>query len=101
MPLCASFDAVGYFARDGAVFERVGEVLLGPDTRPLPQNPPLWRAADAFEWLDASVRNALAPAADLLQPVGERLRDVREAPDGHLYLLTDESRGALLRVEPA
>ena len=37
----------------------------------------------------------------VLQPVGERLRDVREAPDGHLYLLTDESRGALLRVEPA
>lgn len=37
----------------------------------------------------------------VLQPLGERLRDVRQGPDGHLYLLTDESQGAVLRVEPA
>lgn len=30
-----------------------------------------------------------------------RIRDVRQGPDGMLYLLTDESDGALLRVEPA
>ena len=30
-----------------------------------------------------------------------RLRDVREGPDGLLYLLTDESDGALIRLEPA
>jgi len=30
-----------------------------------------------------------------------RVRDVRTGPDGFVYLLTDESRGALLRVEPA
>lgn len=29
-----------------------------------------------------------------------RIRDVREGPDGLLYLLTDESNGALLRVAP-
>jgi glucose/arabinose dehydrogenase len=37
----------------------------------------------------------------VLQPLGERLRDVRQGPDGHLYLLTDETQGAVLRVEPA
>jgi aldose sugar dehydrogenase len=36
-----------------------------------------------------------------LDEIGERIRDVREGPDGALYLLTDSSRGRLLRVEPA
>ena len=29
-----------------------------------------------------------------------RIRDVREGPDGNLYLLTDESKGELIRLEP-
>ncbi|MGH8725244.1 MAG: PQQ-dependent sugar dehydrogenase [Burkholderiales bacterium] len=29
-----------------------------------------------------------------------RIRDVRSAPDGFLYLLTDESHGVLARLEP-
>lgn len=33
--------------------------------------------------------------------VGQRVRDVRQGPDGMLYLLTDESNGRLIRVEPA
>lgn len=32
--------------------------------------------------------------------VGRRIRDVRQGPDGFLYLLTDESPGLILRVEP-
>ena len=36
-----------------------------------------------------------------LAELRERIRDVREGPDGALYLLTDSSRGRLLRVEPA
>lgn len=36
----------------------------------------------------------------LLQDLGQRVRDVREAPDGSLYLLTDERNGSLLRLEP-
>jgi glucose/arabinose dehydrogenase len=36
-----------------------------------------------------------------LDELGERIRDVREGPDGALYLLTDSSRGRLIRVEPA
>ena len=31
----------------------------------------------------------------------QRIREVREGPDGFLYLLTDEDDGALLRIEPA
>jgi len=30
-----------------------------------------------------------------------RIRDVRNGPDGYLYLLTDESNGVLARLEPA
>jgi glucose/arabinose dehydrogenase len=36
-----------------------------------------------------------------LAELGERIRDVREGPDGAIYLLTDSSRGRLIRVEPA
>jgi glucose/arabinose dehydrogenase len=34
----------------------------------------------------------------LLVDFGERIRDVRQGPDGYLYLLTDDARGKLLRV---
>ncbi len=36
-----------------------------------------------------------------LGDLGERIRDVRQGPDGLLYLLTDSSRGRILRVSPA
>jgi len=36
----------------------------------------------------------------LLLALGQRIREVRQGPDGLLYLLTDHDRGALLRVEP-
>jgi glucose/arabinose dehydrogenase len=36
----------------------------------------------------------------LLEDLGERIRDVRQGPDGRLYLLTDSSDGALLRLDP-
>jgi aldose sugar dehydrogenase len=32
--------------------------------------------------------------------IGQRVRDVRTAPDGLLYILTDESNGQLIRLEP-
>lgn len=37
----------------------------------------------------------------LLEDKGWRIRDVRSGPDGFLYLLTDESDGKLVRLEPA
>jgi glucose/arabinose dehydrogenase len=37
----------------------------------------------------------------LLAEDGRRIRDVRVASDGAVYLLTDDDNGALLRVRPA
>ena len=37
----------------------------------------------------------------LLTELRQRIRDVRQGPDGLLYVLTDEKDGAVLRIEPA
>jgi glucose/arabinose dehydrogenase len=37
----------------------------------------------------------------LLTDLKQRIRDVRQGPDGLVYVLTDEDNGALLRLEPA
>jgi glucose/arabinose dehydrogenase len=37
----------------------------------------------------------------LLRELRQRIREVRQGPDGLLYLLTDEKVGAVLRIEPA
>jgi glucose/arabinose dehydrogenase len=36
----------------------------------------------------------------LLQDVGQRIRDVRQGPDGLLYVVTDSPMGRLIRVAP-
>jgi glucose/arabinose dehydrogenase len=36
----------------------------------------------------------------LLENLQQRIRDVRQGPDGDVYVLTDEDHGALLRIEP-
>jgi glucose/arabinose dehydrogenase len=44
-------------------------------------------------------RNAAPVLEDkLLGPLNQRLRSVRVAPDGSLYVLTDETGGAVLRL---
>ena len=37
----------------------------------------------------------------LLLDLHQRIRDVRQGPDGYLYVLTEEEDGAVLRLEPA
>ena len=37
----------------------------------------------------------------MLEDLRQRIRDVRQGPDGLLYLVTDEDAGALIRLEPA
>ena len=32
--------------------------------------------------------------------IGQRVRDVRQGPDGLIYVLTDERNGRLIRLEP-
>ena len=36
----------------------------------------------------------------LLRDLQQRVRDVRQSPDGYLYLLTAENDGAMLKIEP-
>jgi len=45
--------------------------------------------------------NAVTAEERLLQNLHERIRDVRQGPDGALWLLTDSSAGRILRVAPA
>ena len=33
-------------------------------------------------------------------PIGQRVRDVRQGPDGLIYVLTDDPNGRLIRLEP-
>jgi glucose/arabinose dehydrogenase len=37
----------------------------------------------------------------LLEASGDRIRDVRQAPDGSIWLLTDARNGKVLRLTPA
>jgi glucose/arabinose dehydrogenase len=37
---------------------------------------------------------------ELLGELNERIRDVRQGPDGNLYVLTDDRSGMVLRIEP-
>jgi glucose/arabinose dehydrogenase len=43
--------------------------------------------------------NTVASREALLTDLGERIRDVRQGPDGELYLLTDSRNGRVVRVE--
>ena len=45
--------------------------------------------------------NTVTSEERLLQNLNERIRDVRQGPDGALWLLTDSSNGRVLRVAPA
>jgi aldose sugar dehydrogenase len=37
----------------------------------------------------------------MLRELGQRIRDIRQGPDGFLYALTEENDAALIRIEPA
>ncbi|MBA3034019.1 MAG: PQQ-dependent sugar dehydrogenase [Rhodocyclaceae bacterium] len=37
----------------------------------------------------------------LLESLGERIRDVRQGPDGFIYVVTDSANGKLIRLAPA
>ena len=45
-------------------------------------------------------RGLLIRQQSLLRELNQRIREVRQGPDGLIYLLTDEDDGALLRIEP-
>ena len=74
--LAASFDTVGWFARDPALLERVGRVLLRDDA---PASPP-----GACCWRRTRSHSSSAAVADALQPaVAARYRAAGHAANGH------------------
>jgi glucose/arabinose dehydrogenase len=69
---------------------------------------PAWRGSLLFGALRGSMLIRLALDGEkvvseerMLRDMGERIRDVRQGPDGFVYLLTDASNGRVLRVRPA
>lgn len=58
--LAKSFDTAGWFARDAALLERVGQALLGAETAPAPGE--ILLALDALAMLDSAAVAALQPA---------------------------------------
>ena len=50
--------------------------------------------------LTAPFQGRVVRESKLLEGGGERIRDVRQGPDGLLYVLTDSPRGRLLRLQP-
>ena len=65
LPQAASFDTVGWFARDAGTFERVGRGLLqSTSTGLMPER--LVIAEDLFEVVGEDVRQALQPVVDAI-----------------------------------
>jgi len=69
---------------------------------------PAWRGSILVGALSGKLVSRLETNGDqvtgeerMLQQLGERIRDVRQGPDGFVYLLTDASQGRLIRLKPA
>jgi len=69
---------------------------------------PAWRGSVLVGALAGKLVSRLETSGDritgeerMLHQLGERIRDVRQGPDGYVYLLTDSGQGRLLRVRPA
>jgi amidase len=76
-----SFDTVGWFARDGALFERVGRVLLD-DTAPAARPGRLLVAVDAFEHAEPAAAAALGPAVARISTLIGAAESIRLADPG-------------------
>ena len=69
---------------------------------------PAWRGSILVGALAGKLVSRLQTNGDrvtgeerMLQNLGERIRDVRQGPDGYVYLLTDSAQGRVLRMRPA
>ncbi|MDP1672904.1 MAG: amidase [Burkholderiales bacterium] len=78
--LAKSFDTAGWFARDAALLERVGRVLLG-DVQASAHGSALL-AEDAFALLDSAAREALQPALARIGVVLGAFRQVTVSTEG-------------------
>ncbi|MGA0571710.1 amidase [Variovorax sp. VNK109] len=69
LDLAPSLDTCGWFARDVGTFARVGFILLGADSNPLPDRPRLLKPTDVWSL-------AVPEAAEALLAVLARIEDV-------------------------
>ncbi|UDQ88682.1 amidase [Xanthobacter autotrophicus] len=80
-PFAPSFDCVGWFARDAALLERVGRVLLA-DAMPASPITRLIAPREAFDLLSPEAAEALAPALRLAQETIAPCEEIALATDG-------------------
>lgn len=78
--LAPSFDTAGWFARDAALLERVGQVLLGTESAPAPGA--MLLAEDGFALVGPGVAAALAPALQRIRDALGVLQPVTVSADG-------------------
>ena len=81
IPFAPSFDVIGWFARDAAVFEQVGCVLF--DAAPCREGASvLTVVSEAFELAGAAIADALSPAITKLGDTIGKVRRARVSTDG-------------------
>ncbi len=81
LPFAPSFDVVGWFANDAAIFERVGAVLLDePKSNDSAKR--MFIASDAFSLVDSAVSEALRPSVERLADRFESSEELQVSPDG-------------------
>ena len=81
IPFAPSFDTAGWFARDAALFERVGRVLLA-DSAPASKPGRLLVAADAFLHADAAAASALSAAVPRVKALFDDAEPIRLSDTG-------------------
>jgi amidase len=81
VPFGPSFDVAGWFARDAAIFEKVGRVLL-KDRKKAGKPRRLLVARDAFALVDPGVLAALRPAVARLEAVIGKGEEIEVSPEG-------------------
>jgi amidase len=81
IPFSASFDVVGWFARDADLLERVGRVLLA-DAGPAPPPRRLVIADDAFSLVEDRVSDELGPAVAQAGGIVGETRHATISPEG-------------------
>ena len=82
LDLAPSLDTCGWFARDITTFTRVGELLLGEDSRPLPERPRLLWPEDVWALATPAATEALQGAVAQVTAALGPLTPVHAALDG-------------------
>jgi len=80
LPFAPSFDVAGWLARDIALYEKIGNVLLGEDSTPAPTR--LIVAEDAWALVEKPVAEALQPALARVKAAMAKSEQTRVSPEG-------------------